>query len=284
MKIKKGYLPRITGRPASAISSREVVSPLQISLVLAGRGYTPVVKPGQALQRGDSLAEFEVPGGTLHIPAPYSGTVEQVDVEKGFIYLNVSEPDPQPWSKPTFVDPTVLEYHTAREHLAAAGIWPSIWDSASGGIPPLNTSQPRAIVVKTVVTEPFRARGNVILENNLELFLQGLSYLERLSADYAPIYLILTHASHPLAQQIKKAVAGLAWVRPVFVPLVYPLANNRYLWRCFLRNETSFRRNDSVWFLDTQSVLDIARCLGQGLVPYQRIISMGGPGYPQGRH
>ena len=133
-------------------------------------------------------------------------------------------------------------------------------------------------------TEPFRARGNVILENNLELFLQGLSYLERLGAEYAPIYLILTHANHPLAQQIKREVAGLAWVRPVFVPLTYPLANDKYLWRCLRRSDQNLQRSDSVWFLDTQAVLDIARCLGQGLVPYQRIISLGGPGYPQGQH
>ena len=284
MKIKNGYLPKITGRPASAISSREVVSPLRIPLVSAGRKYTLVDKPGQALKSGDPLAELEVPGGTMHIPAPYSGTVEQVDIEKDFICFNVSEPNPQPWSRPVFSDPSVLESITARKLLAAAGIWPSLWDSASNGVPYLDAPEPKAIVVKAVVTEPFRARGNVILENNLELFLHGLSYLERLGADYAPIYLILTHASHPLAQQIKKSVAGLAWVRPVFVPLTYPLANNRYLWRCLRHGEQSLQGSDSVWFFDTQAVLDIARCLGQGLVPYQRIISMGGPGYPQGRH
>ena len=284
MKINKGYLPKITGRPASAISSREVDSPLQVPLVLAGRQYAPVVKPGQALKSGDSLAELEVPGGTLRIPAPYSGTVEHTNNEKGFISLTVSEANPQPWSKPTFTDPTVLEDHIAREHLATAGIWPSIWDSSGNATPALDAPQPKAIVVKAVHTEPFRARGNVILQNNLELFLQGLSFLERFSADYAPIYLILTHASHPLAQQIKKAVAGLAWVRPVFVPLTYPLANNRYLWRCLRRGEQSVQGGDNVWFFDTQAVLDIARCLGEGLVPHQRIISMGGPGYPQGKH
>ena len=284
MKIKKGHLPRIAGRPASDIDTQKVVSPLHIPLVLASQRYTALVKSGQALKSGHSLAQLEVPGGALHIPAPYPGTVEQVDIEKDFICLNVSKPNPQPWSRPTFADPTVLEDRVAREHLAAAGIWPSIWDSASGGIPPLNATEPKAIVVKAVVTEPFRARGNVILENNLELFLQGLSYLERLGADYAPIHLILTHAGHPLAQQIKTAVAGLAWVRPVFVPLTYPLSNNRYLWRCLQRSEQNLQRSDSVWFLDTQAVLGIARCLGQGLVPYQRIISIGGPGYPQGRH
>ena len=284
MKIKKGHLPRIAGRPASDIDTQKVVSPLHIPLVLASQRYTALVKSGQALKSGHSLAQLEVPGGALHIPAPYSGTVEQVDIEKDFICLNVSKPNPQPWSRPTFADPTVLEDRVAREHLAAAGIWPSIWDSASGGIPPLNATEPKAIVVKAVVTEPFRARGNVILENNLELFLQGLSYLERLGADYAPIYLILTHASHPLAQQIKKAMAGSAWLRPVFIPLTYPLANNRYLWRCLRQSESNLGKDDSVWFLDTQAVVDIARCLGEGLVPARRMVTLGGPGYPQGQH
>ena len=97
MKIKNGYLPKITGRPASAISSREVVSPLHVPLVLAGRRYTPVVKQGQTLRSGDPLAEIEIPGGNLIIPSPYAGTVEQIDNEKGFVSLMVSEPNPQPW-------------------------------------------------------------------------------------------------------------------------------------------------------------------------------------------
>ena len=167
MKISKGYLPKITGRPSSGISVQEVVSPLRVPLTLAGNRYRPLVKPAQAVKCGDPLAELEISGGTLNIPAPYAGTVEQIDVEKGFLVLEVSERNPQPWSKPTFPEPAVLEDRTARRHLASAGIWPSIWDSASAGIPPLDAAKPTAIVVKAVVTEPFRARGNVILNNNL---------------------------------------------------------------------------------------------------------------------
>lgn len=283
MKIKKGYLPRVTGRPAADVDVRDVRSPLRIPLTLAGKPHVPVVEPGQTVRSGDPLAELACPGGNLFIPSPYPGSVEQVDRQARFVQLNVSDPNPQPWSRTTFTDPTVIQDHTAREHLAAAGIWPSIWDSASNTTPALDAPPPKAIVVKAVVTEPFRARGNVILQNNMELFLQGLSYLERLGAEYAPIYLILTHASHPLAKKIKKEVAGLAWVRPVFVPLTYPLSNNRYLWRC-LQSGQQLQRNDHVWFLDIQAVLDIARCLGQGLVPYQRIISVAGPGCPNPRH
>ncbi|MCK4850746.1 MAG: 4Fe-4S dicluster domain-containing protein, partial [Phycisphaerae bacterium] len=155
---------------------------------------------------------------------------------------------------------------------------------ASAGTPALDAPGPKAIVIKAVCAEPFRARGKVVLENNLELFLQGLSYLERISGEFAPTYLILTAAQHPLAQKIKKEVAGLAWVRPIFVPLVYPVGNNQYLWRCLRRNESNLQRGDSIWFLDCQAVTDIARCLGQGLVPFRRIVSLGGPGYERGGH
>jgi len=284
MRINKGYLPRITGRPAADIDVRDIASPLRIPLVLAGRKYAPVVEPGRAVSLGDPLAELACPGGNLFIPSPYPGTVEQIDQQTGFVQLNISEPNPLTWSRPTFAEPTVMEDQIVREHLAAAGIWPGIWDSAAGATPALDAPKPAAIVVKAVVTEPFRARGNVILENNLQLFLQGLSYLERLGAEYAPIYLILTHASHPLAKRIKKQVAGLAWVRPVFVPLTYPLSNNRYLWRCLRQGRQKLQHNDSVWFLDTQVALDIARCLAQGLVPSRRIITLGGPGCPNARH
>ena len=284
MKIKKGYLPRITGRPASGLTSQEVVSPRQIPLCLAGKGYDPVVKAGQAVKCGDPLAELEISGGTVNIPSPYAGTVEQIESEKGFLVLKVSEENPQAWSGPTFPDPAVMKSQAARKLLAAAGIWPAFWDSASSGTAGLDAPIPKAIVVKTVCAEPFRARGNVILENNLEEFLQGLNYLEQLSEEFAPIYLVLTDAQRPLTVEIKNRVAGLSWVHPIFVPLVYPVGNSRYLWRYLRQSDNNLEKGDSVWFLDSQSVLDIARCLGQGLVPSKRIVSLGGPGYPQGNH
>ena len=284
MKVSKGYLPRITGRPGSDITSVEVQSPLEISLLLAGRQYSPLVEAGQSVGCGQALARLEVCGGDLSIAAAYGGTVEQVDVDKQVIKLRVSDTAAGAWSEPTYPDPASLEDGAARERLAAAGIWPAFWDSASLDTPALDAPQPKAIVVKAVCTDPFRARGNVILEHNLELFLQGLSYLERISGEFAPTYLILTSAQHPLAQKIKKEVAGLAWVRPIFVPLVYPIGNDQYLWRCLRRNESNLQKGDSVWFLDCQAVTAIARCLGRGLVPSERIVSLGGPGYPNGGH
>ena len=284
MKTKKGYLPRISGRPGSGISTCELVSPLQIPLCVAGMQYTAVVKTGDSVAAGEPLAELETAGGSLTLPAPYTGKVESVDEDGGLLGFNVADPNPQAWSKPTFTDPTTLNFEKARELLAAAGIWPGIWDSASRAVPSLDAEAPKAIVVKAVITEPFRARGNVILETDLDLFFQGLAYLERLSGEFAPTYLILTAVQHPLAQKIKTAVAGLAWVKPVFVPLTYPAGNSQYIWRNLKQSEKKFGVKDSIWFFDLQSVMDIARCLAQGLVPSRRIISLGGPGYEQGQH
>ena len=281
MKVKKGYFPRITGRPASGLTSQEVKSPLEIPLSLAGEQYEPLVKAGQAVTCGEPLAKLEVSGGSLSIPAPYEGTVEQIELEKGFLSISVGNPDPQAWSEPTYPDPAVMEDQAARKLLAGAGIWPAFWDSASSGTPVLDAPIPKAIVVKTVCTEPFRARGKVVLDNYLNEFLQGLSYLERLSDEFSPTYLILTGVQHPLAQKIKKEVAGLAWVRPIFVPLAYPVSNNQYLWRCLRQDDNNLAKGDSVWFVDSQAVVAIARCFGQGLVPSKRVVSLGGPGYPQ---
>ncbi len=105
MKINKGYLPRITGRPASGLTSQEVISPLQIPICLAGKQYEPLVKGGQSVRCGQALAQLEISGGTLNIPAPYKGTVEQIEFEKGFLVLNVAEPNPQAWPEPTYPEP-----------------------------------------------------------------------------------------------------------------------------------------------------------------------------------
>ena len=284
MKLSKGYLPRITGRPSSEIAVVDVVGPLRIPLVVGGSTYTPQVSPGAAVQCGEPLARLEVSGGNLAIPAPYSGTVEDVQAEQGFLTLKASESESRAWSRQKHADASMLVDKEAREDLAAAGVWPGIWDSACGGMPALDAPQPRAIVVKAVITEPFRARGKEILEENLDSFFQGLAYLERLSDEFAPTYLILTAAQHPLAKKIKKAVAGLAWVRPIFVPLVYPLSDNQYLWWALKRNQEKLHQGDSVWILNIQTVVDISRCLGQGLVPSRRVLTLGGPGMPNPRH
>lgn len=281
MKVKKGYLPKITGRPASGLISQEVVSPLQIPLSLAGKQYEPLVNAGQAVKCGQPLAKLDISGGSLNIPAPYAGTVEQIKLEREFLVLNVAEANPQAWAEPTYPDPAVMEDKAARKLLAEAGIWPAFWDSATSGTPTLDAPIPKAIVVKTICTEPFRARGKVVLDNYLEEFMQGLSYLERFSDEFAPTYLILTDIQHPLAQKIKNEVAGLAWVRPIFVPLAYPVSNNQYLWRCLRQDDNNLAKGDSVWFVNCQEVVNIARCLGQGLVPSKRIVTLGGPGYPQ---
>ena len=284
MKKKKGYLPRISGRPGSGIRTCELASPLRIPLRVAGGQYTAVVKAGDSVVAGGRLAELPIAGGSLTLPAPHAGKVDHVDEEEGLLTFSVIDPSPHAWSRPTFADPTTLSFEKARELLAAAGIWPGIWDSAGRSVPSLDTEPPKAIVVKAVVTEPFRARGNVILETDLDLFFKGLTYLERLSGEFAPTYLILTAVQHPLARKIKKAVAGLAWVRPVFVPLTYPAGNSQYIWRNLRKSEKKLGAKDSVWFFDLQSVMDIARCLAEGLVPSRRIISLGGPGYQQGQH
>ena len=284
MKLSKGYFPRITGRPSSHITTIEVASPLEISLVPAGKPYRPLVEDGESVKCGQALAKLKVSGGDLSIAAPYDGAVTQVDINKQVIKFDVSKAKPQAWSEPTYPDPASLEDRAARERLAAGGIWPAFWDSASSATPALDAPQPKAIVVKAICVEPFRARGNVVLEHSFELFLQGLSYLERISGEFAPTYLILTDTQHPLAQRIKKEVAGLAWVRPIFVHLAYPVGNDQYLWRCLRREDNKFEKGDSVWFLDCQAVAAIARCLGQGLVPSERIVSLGGPGYPRGGH
>ena len=284
MKIKKDYLPRITGRPRSDLISQEVVSPLRISLWLAGEQYEPLVKAGESVSCGQALAKLETVGGDLNIPAPYRGTIEQVDADKGVLSLAVGQAEPEPWSRLRYPDPAVLSDSQARQLLAAGGIWPAFWDSASLGTPGLDGPEPKAIVVRAVCAEPFLARGKVVLENNLELFLQGLNYLERISGEFAPTYLILTASGHPLAEKIKKEVAGQAWVRPIFVRLAYPVGNNQYLWRCLRQEDNNLSKGDRVWFLDCQAVVAIARCLGQGLVPSERIVSLGGPGYPNGKH
>lgn len=57
MKIHGGYTPKIAGKPKSIVEELPLPGVLQLSLERGGLSYKPIVKNGQKVEFGDSLAE-----------------------------------------------------------------------------------------------------------------------------------------------------------------------------------------------------------------------------------
>ncbi|MCK5094596.1 MAG: hypothetical protein KAR18_07725, partial [Spirochaetes bacterium] len=191
MKIRGGYLPRIAGRPVSQVKELPLPEKLYLGLQRGGLNYIPVIKDGQKIGMGESLAEASIDGGVLALPSPASGRVflREKEQEELSLILKPAKPETAAGTFKKF-QPQRVTGQVVREVLAKGGIWPFFWSSLTGEVPSLDEyEKPRAIIVNSVLTEPFRTRGKVILQRSWEHIVQGLKFLQRLQADYSTTHI-----------------------------------------------------------------------------------------------
>ena len=286
VKIRGGHTPKISGRPLSTVEKLPLPGKLQLSLHRGGVDYAPIVKDGQEVELGDSVAEASVTGGSLSLPSPAAGRVSLDGEEEGAsrLILETTGSDTTTGKYETF-EPQRITGEAMRDALARGGIWPFFWSSRTGGMPTLDDAeQPRAIVVNCVLTEPFRARGKVILRHAWSRIVQGLRFLPRLLAEYGTIELVLTARRDAVAGMMYVGLAGYAWIRFHPVALRYPVENPQVLSRALRRSDASFEKEDVIWVIDVQGVEALGACLTEGLPLYERMVAVGGPGHPDPRH
>lgn len=285
MKIHGGYTPKIAGKPKSIVEELPLPGVLQLNLERGGLSYKPIVKNGQKVEFGDSLAEASLNGGTLLLPSPASGKVTLIQNNgKKSLALEVSDASIITGKYEKF-QPQRITAEKMRQALAKGGIWPLFWSSRTGEIPPLTeTRLPKAIIVNCILTEPFRARGKVILRRSWNRIVAGIRFLPRLLVDYGTIQIILTARHDPVARMMYVDLAGHAWVRFHSVPLLYPIENPRILSQAIRKSDSSFKKDDVIWAIDVQGVEALGACLAEGLPLYQRVVAAGGPGHSSPKH
>ncbi len=285
MKVWGSYLPKIAGKPSGVVEDVAVPEKLYINLQRGGLTYTPVVENAQDVKFGQALAEVQVEGGKLSLPSPVSGKVfiEEKEDSPSMIVIEADETKAQEG----IYDTSQLK-HISREEirntLSSSGIWPFFWSSETGGIPSLDDERPRAIIVNFLLSEPFRARGEVILKRSWRIIMEGIKYLDRLLADYGTIEIILTAPHGPVARTIYKDLAGFACVNFHPVQPLYPVENNILLKRMLRKVSSSLKKEDNVWVIDAQGVEAVGACLSGGFPLYQRVVAVGGPGLTDPKH
>lgn len=287
MKIRGGYSPKIAGRPLSIVTELPLPQTLKINLTRKGLKYRPLVKPGQRVQLGQALAEAPHPGGLLYLPAPAAGKVSLSRLEDEYLLLtDAAEGKPaEPFRSFRSHQPHRISGRVVRQTLARAGIWPFFWSSRTDGVPSLDEQElPRAIIVNSVITEPFRTRGKVILQRSWNRIVQGIRFLPRLLADYGTIEIILTAVHDPVARRMYDDLSGFAWVRLQPVPLTYPIENPRLLSAVLRKAVPSLQKHDLIWVIDIQGVEAVGACLGEGLPLRKRVVVTGGPGWIDAPH
>ncbi|MCK5674681.1 MAG: 4Fe-4S dicluster domain-containing protein [Spirochaetales bacterium] len=295
MRMQGGYAPKISGRPGSTLKKVPLASFLIIDLKRQGSRYSPIVKEGQKVKIGDALAEAGIEASdqegqvhkqTLIMPSPADGTVHlTAHPETGeIVSIKLTDIGTSGDANPmTVKDPTRLASPEAREILIKNGIWEYFWSSKTGGIPETE-GKPKAIIINTVVAEPFRTRGSVILKNFWHSIINGMSYLPLLLADYGTIEFILTQKNDPIVQAMLKELHGKAWVKFHFVDLKYPVENPLILNKLVKDEKQNFTNEDDMWIVNIQAIEAVGACLGKGLPLSRRIVAMSGPALPDPTH
>lgn len=286
VKIHGGHMPRIAGRPSSIVEELPLPGKLQLSLHRRGVNYTPIVEDGQEVEFGDPLAEASATGGTLSLPSPAAGRVSLYEAEEGPSRLILETTGSGTTNgKYERFQPERISGEAMRDALAKGGIWPFFWSSRTGGMPTLgDTERPRAIIVNCVLTEPFRARGKVLLRRAWSRIVEGLRFLPRLLVDYGTIEIVLTARRDAVAGMLYVGLAGYAWIRLHPVPLRYPVENPLVLSRALRKSDSSLKKEDVIWIIDVQGVEAVGACLAEGLPLHKRVVVVGGPGQPNPRH
>ncbi len=286
MKFRSGFLPKVPGRPSSGVCIMPVPERLVIELLRDGMAYSPAVSEGDAVPYGAPLAWANAKGGRVALPAPAAGkvTFEPGDARVASrIALQVTRSDIHPIRPP--LAPARTSAESMRQALAEGGIWPLIWSSKTGGMPMLDGSEtPSRVLVNFVLTEPFHARGKVVLGEHMRSVIAGLSYLPRLLAEYGIIHLVLTEPNDPVAQRIRRETAGQAWIQTEIIPMRYPVEDPRVMCRALRETDRRIKRDDIVWVLDVQTVQAIGACMNDGIPLSERIVAVGGPGAANPRH
>lgn len=285
MKMRGGYLPRIAGRPESAVLEAPLPGTLFLDLQRHGLLYRPVVTEGQNVMFGARLAEADVDGGCLGLPAPAGGKVAVRTAQDGTperIILDVQDSGPPVAGEPPAAGS--LSPDATCHHLAANGIWPLLWSHQAQGMPVLDPLQrPASIIVKCVIAEPFRARGHVILKRSWDAIGVGLKSLAGLLVDGGAVEVVLTRSDTQLGQRVINELSVAGQIKCRVLPLLYPVEHPALLTAALRRNGRAKADGDT-WVLDVQTVAAIGACIRDGLPLHERVITVGGPACAKPRH
>lgn len=289
MKLKGGYTPKIPGRPNSILKKVPMAPFLQIDLNRNGLLYEPSVRENSTVVPGDILMTASAGNDELrHIPSPAGGVVKYInDPSSGrTVSLKLTDIDPVlPVNADLIKEPGRISPDEIRAILSEKGIWDYIWSSGDRGVPGIaGEIKPKSIIINSIISEPFRARGKVLLKHFWRNIIKGMGFLNLLLEDYGTIQFILTSKKDPIVKMMLHDLLGKTNLKFHFVDVKYPIESNEILNRLLKGSKGGFQLRDEIWMMNIQSVEMLGNCLGNGIVPHRRIVAFGGPAYPEPIH
>ncbi|TDQ56224.1 Na+-transporting NADH:ubiquinone oxidoreductase subunit A [Mesocricetibacter intestinalis] len=266
--IKKGLDLPIAGKPEQVIRDANGIT----EVALLGEEYVGMrpsmkVREGDIVKKGQVLFEDKKNPGVL-FTAPASGTITAINRgEKRVlqsVVIRVEGDERETFAKYDEAALNQLTEQQVRQNLQASGLWTAFRTRPFSKIPAVD-AVPSSIFINAMDTNPLAANPEVVLKEHWQDFIQGLTVLSRLhpngklhlckagdsnipTADIANLNIHDFGGPHP---------AGLSGTHIHFID---PVSATK-----------------SVWYINYQDVIAIARLFTQGELYTDRIISLAGP-------
>ncbi|MDD5034039.1 MAG: Na(+)-translocating NADH-quinone reductase subunit A [Methylococcaceae bacterium] len=268
IKTKKGLDLPITGEPEQVVHSDGGVAR---SVALLGPDYvglkpTMQVAEGDRVRLGDVLfADKQHP--SVVFTSPGAGVVKAINrgakrvLQSVVIELEGAEEATfQSYAQTELAN---LSGEQVKQNLLASGLWTSFRTRPYSKIPDPETS-PHSIFVTAIDTNPLAARPDIVIQERLQDFKNGLGLISKLTDGKVYLCKAPSH-SFPAGEVAKVEVADFEGAHPA------GLAGTH------IHFLDAVNAGKTVWHLDYQSVIAIGALFTTGRLDVARVVSLAGP-------
>ena len=266
---KKGLNLPITGEPEQAIhkDAGAVRSVGLIGLDYLGLKPTMAVAEGDRVKLGDVLfTDKQIPG--VQFTSPGCGVVKAIN--RGArrvlqsVVIELKGDEERTFASYGESELANLSAQQVRENLLSSGLWTSLRTRPYSKIPSPET-KPHSIFVTAIDTNPLAARPDIVIQERLDDFRNGLTVISRLTEGK------LFVCKAPAAHAFPAANVGRCEVVDFDGPHPAGLVGTH------IHHLDPVSASKTVWYLDYQSVMAIGALFVTGRLNVERVVSLAGP-------
>lgn len=266
IKIKRGLDLPITGTPQQVIHD----GPMVRSVAILGRDYVGM-KPTMAVQVGDKVKKGQLlftdkkTEGVFYT-SPVAGIVSAINRgEKRAlqsVVIDVEGEESETFASYVATDLGALKREQVVENLVDSGLWTAFRTRPFSKVPAPAT-QPAAIFVAAIDTNPLAADPQVVIAENPEAFAQGLEIISKLTD--GQLFVSKAPGADIPVGNAPVAVEEFSGPHPsgnvgTHIHFLCPVSENK-----------------TVWHIGYQDVIAVGQLFTTGELNSDRVISLAGP-------
>jgi len=267
IKIRRGLDLPVTGEPEQAISDgAKIRSVAVVGFDYHGMKPTMAVKVGDQVKLGQLLFTDKKTEGVRYT-APAAGRIAAINRGERrvlqSVVIDVEGDEAETFEAYKGVDPSQLNDQDARDLLNESGLWTALRTRPYSKVPALD-AKANSIFVTAMDTNPLAADPALIIAEESEAFVQGLSVLARLTE--GKVFLCkAAGADIPAGSEERVQVEEFGGVHP---------AGNAGTHIHFLDPVSDHK---AVWTINYQDVIAFGKLFATGELYTRRVVALGGP-------